>query len=514
MEQNSIDKKRIIKNTILLYGRMVLSLLINLYCGRVILQVLGVVDYGVYNVVAGVVVLFTFVSSPLYASTSRFLTFEIGTQNARRLNQVLSASMLIYLGLGLVVCLLTETVGLWFVKNVLVIPAERMNAAIWILHFSAISIFFSLLQSPFSADVISHERMDVFAAISLTEVFLKLIIVLCLAHVSYDKLIAYAFLISLLPVLTCVAYWRFCHAKFEEARGRRLYDRGVAKELLSFMGWSLTGGVSGICIGQGMNMLLNVFFGPAINAARGIAIQVQSALNSFSSNIQQAINPQITITYASNRLDDMHRLVVAGSKYTYLFLFIISLPIYCYTPYVLTLWLGAYPAYTVEFIRIILILNLIEAQTVSLIIANHATGDIKKFQIWVESVNMMILPLAYLFLRFVSSENPVAVYFILLLIELAAQCVRIAIVLPHIKMSLSFYVKKVIMPQVWFSVLMVVVGYGSVAVFGSPDIYQFIVVSGVLIVLGCLLAFFIALSQNERNYVISFCHRRSISKRL
>ena len=514
MEQNGIDKKRIIKNTFLLYGRMVLTLLINLYCGRVVLQALGVVDYGVYNVVAGVVVLFTFVSNPLYASTSRFLTFEIGTQNAKRLNQVLSVSMLIYLGLGLLVCLLTETLGLWFVKYVLVIPPERLSAAIWILHFSAISIFFSLLRSPFSADVISHERMDVFAIVSLIEVLLRLIIVLCLVHVGHDKLITYAFLMSLLPILSCMAYWHFCHANFEEARGQRQYDSGVAKELLSFMGWSLTGGVTGICNGQGMNMLLNVFFGPTVNAARGIAIQVQSALNSFSSNIQKAINPQITITYASNRLDDMHRLVAAGAKYTYLFLFIISLPIFCFAPYVLTLWLGEYPSYTVEFIRMTLILNLIDAQTVSLVIANHATGDIKKFQIWVELVNVATLPLAYLYLRFVSPENPLTVYYILLLITLAAQCVRIAIVLPNIKMSLSYYIHKVITPLVCFSALMIAVAYGCVTVISLPDLYQFLVVSGMLLVAGCILAFFVALSHSEKSYVISFCHRRPFGQRL
>lgn len=509
MEEKCADKRKIVKNTILLYGRMVFSLLINLYCSRLVLQALGVVDYGVYNVVGGVVALFTLISTPLYASTSRFLTFEIGTQNKKRLNQVLSVSSLIYLGFSILVCLLTETVGLWFVSNVLVIPGDRMQAAIWILHCSALSIFFSLIQSPFGADIISHERMDVFAAISLTDVFLRLVIVLCLVHVSTDRLVTYAFLMALIPVVTFVANWWFCHSRFEEAQGKRYYDRGVAKDLLSFMGWSLTGGLTGICNGQGINMLLNVFFGPAVNAARGIAINVQSALINFSSNIQQAINPQITITYASRRLDEMHKLVVAGAKFTYLILFIPSLPIFCYTPYVLTLWLGHYPTYTVEFVRIILVMNLIEAQTSSLIVANHATGDIKKFQICVESMNILMLPLAYLYLRFVSSENPVTVYFISLFISLAAQCVRIAIVLPNIRMRLSYYIKKVIMPLLEFSVLMAVVGYGCMAVVSLPDIYLFIAVGCIQLLLGCTLAFFVALTHREKNAVKSLCHHRS-----
>lgn len=446
MQQNGIDQRRLIKNTILLYGRMAFSLLINLYCSRVVLRTLGVVDYGVYDVVGGVVVLFTFFTGPLSAATSRFLTFEIGTQNTTRLNQVLSASILIHLVFALLVCLLTETIGLWFVSNVLVIPPERLHAAIWVLHFSVMSIFFSLLQAPFRADVIAHERMDAFAVISLAEIILKLILVLCLVYVSFDKLITYAFLVAAVSVFACVLYAWFCHARFVEAQGKRLYDQGVAKEQLSFIGWMLTGGISSICVGQGVNMILNVFFGPTVNAARSVAVQVQSALYNFSSNIQTALKPQITITYANHQLEDMHKLVVACSKYTFLFLLILSLPIFCLTSELLTLWLGHYPPYTVEFVRMILVLNLIEAQSGALIAANHATGRVKTFQIWVEAVNILVFPLSYLYLRFVSPETPIVVYYIAIAIALAAQCVRIAIVLPNIQMRFSYYFQKVIAP--------------------------------------------------------------------
>ena len=507
VEQKGIDKKRIIKNTILLYGRMVLSLLINLYCSRVVLQTLGVIDYGVFNVVGGVVMLFTFISGPLSASTGRFLTFEIGTQNKKRLNQVFSVSMLIHLVFALLVCLMTETVGQWFVLNVLVIPVERIHAAVWVLHFSVVSIFFSLVQTPLTSDVISHERMDAFAAISLTEVILRLIVVVCLAYVSADKLIVYALLLSLISMMSFVAYWRFCRLKFEEVRGKRYYDKGVAKDLLSFMGWSMTGGISGICNGQGLNMLLNVFYGPAVNAARGVAMQVQKALTNFSSNIQQALNPQITITYASHRLDDMHKLMVACTKFTYLIIFILSLPIFCYTPYVLTLWLGQYPPHAVDFIRIILMMNLIDAQTNSMIVANHATGDIKKYQIWVESVNVLALPLAYLYLRLISSENPAIVFLILLIVSLVAQGVRIAIVLPNIRMSFSYYLQRVIIPLLKFSVMMALLGCGCVLLISSPDIYMFILVVCFLFLMGCLLTFFVALSDSEKSIVVRQYHK-------
>lgn len=425
---------------------MLLSLLINLYCSRVVLRTLGVEDYGVYDVVGGVVVLFTFFTGPLSTSTSRFLTYEIGTQNKIRLNQVLTASIMIHLAFALMVCLLTETIGLWFVSNVLVIPPERLSAAFWVLHFSVISIFFSMLQTPFRSDVIAHERMDAFSVISLSEITLKLILVLCLVHVSFDKLITYAFLVCFVSVFAFVLYGWFCHARFEEAQGRRLYDRGVAKELLSFIGWMLTGGISSMCTGQGVNMVLNVFFGPSVNAARSVAVQVQSALYNFSSTIQTALKPQITITYASHQLDDMHKLVVACSKYTFLFLLVLSLPIFCLTPELLTLWLGHYPPYTVEFVRMILVLNLIEAQSGALIAANHATGRVKTFQICVEVVNILVFPLAYLYLRFVSPESPIVVYYITIVIALAAQCVRIGIVLPNIQMRFSYYFQKVLAP--------------------------------------------------------------------
>lgn len=507
MEHSSIDKKTIFKNTILLYTRMVLSLLISLYCSRVVLQALGVVNYGVYDVVGGVVVLFTLISGPLSASTSRFLTFELGTRNQRRLNEVLSVSILIHLGLAILVAVLTESVGLWFVSHVLVIPAERMHAAIWVLHFSALSMFFSILLTPYRADVISHERMDAFAVISLMEVFLKLFIVCSLTYVSSDKLITYAFLISLISVASFVAYWWFCHARFEEARGPRYYDRGVARDILSFMGWSLTGGITGICNGQGLNMLLNVFFGPSVNAARGVALQVQSALGNFSSNIQQALNPQITITYASNRLDDMYQLMAACAKYTYLFLFVLSMPIFCYTPYVLTLWLGHYPAYTVEFIRVILIINLIDAPTSSLIVANHATGHIRKYQIWVEMVYVLTLPLAYLYLRFISSDNPVAVYYITMIVTFLVQCVRISIVLPNIRMRLVYYFRMVIVPLLRFTVPMVVLGCGCVALVSSPGISAFVIMCCVQVLMGCVLTYFVALGPGERSVVNCQCQK-------
>lgn len=425
---------------------MLLSLLINLYCSRVVLRTLGVEDYGVYDVVGGVVVLFTFFTGPLSTSTSRFLTYEIGTQNKIRLNQVLTASIMIHLAFALMVCLLTETIGLWFVSNVLVIPPERLSAAFWVLHFSVISIFFSMLQTPFRSDVIAHERMDAFSVISLSEITLKLILVLCLVHVSFDKLITYAFLVCFVSVFAFVLYGWFCHTRFEEAQGRRLYDRGVAKELLSFIGWMLTGGISSMCAGQGVNMVLNVFFGPSVNAARSVAVQVQSALYNFSSTIQTALKPQITITYASHQLDDMHKLVVACSTFTFLFLFLLSLPIFCLTPTILTLWLGHYPPYTVEFVRMILVLNLIEALSGALISANHATGRVKTFQICVEAVNILVFPLSYLYLRLVSSDNPIVVYEITMVIALIAQCVRIAIVLPNINMRFSYYFRKVIVP--------------------------------------------------------------------
>lgn len=495
---NKLDVNRIARNTVLLYLRMLVSLVVNLYSSRIVLNALGVMDFGVYNVVGGVVSMFSLFSAPLSDSVRRFISFEIGTQNKDKLIEVFSDSVLIHLFFALIVILLTESIGYWFVVCVLDIPPERMSAALWVLHASAISIFFSILTIPYRSDVIAHERMDVFAIISLADVFLRLGIAIGLLYIYIDKLIYYAVLLAIISFFTYVTYLLYCRLKFEEVKSKSHYNIKVAKELLSFFGWTMTGAVSGTCNGQGINMILNVFFGPAVNAARGIAVQVQSAILSFSSNIQQAINPQITIAYASGNLNGMYKLVVAGSKYTYLFMFLLSMPIYYSTPYILQIWLGDYPQYTVPFLRMIIIINLFEVLSGPLIVANHATGRIRKYQIVVESVSILALPLSFIYLKFISSENPVYIYYIILMVSIFTHCVRVYIVLPNIMMKLSYYIKNVIWPLLCFSSLFSLSSYCLSFFVKTEDVSTFLLSSIMLELIGILISLYIALSNTER----------------
>lgn len=477
---------------------MIVSLVINLYTSRLILQALGIVDFGVYNVVGGVVLLFTIFTGPLSDSTRRFLSFEIGTQNKKRLTEVLSVSVLLHLVFSIFVVLLTESIGYWFVQNVLDIPADRLTAALWVLHFSVLSILFSILLIPYRADIIAHERMDAFAIISLIDIFLKLFVAIALLYYSSDKLILYSFLLALVSFLALVLNWGFCRLRFEEAKGKRIYNRQIAKDLLSFIGWTMTGGISGTCNNQGINMLLNVFFGASCNAARGIALQVQSAIISFSTNIQQAINPQITISYAANNLDGMHKLVEASSKYTYLLMFVISLPIFYHTPYILQLWLGEYPQYTVAFVRVVLLLNLIEVLSGPLVIANHSTGRIKKYQIVVESVLLLTLPVSYMYLKFVNHNNPNDVYYITLVFAIIAHCVRVSIVLPNIKMKLSQYLRNIIKPITIISFITIIVS-GIVDNFVNVnEFHKLLLVGSVGLISCCLSMYYIAFTDDDK----------------
>ena len=495
---NKIDANRIAKNTILLYLRMLVSLAVNLYASRIVLNALGVLDFGVYNVVGGVVSMFSLFSAPLSDSVRRFISFEIGTQNKQKLIEVFSDSVLIHFFFALIVILLAESIGNWLVISVLEIPNERMTAALWVLHASAVSIFFSILAIPYRSAVIAHERMDVFAIISVADVFLRLGISIGILYVFIDKLIYYSVLLAFISFLIFVSYLFYCRFQFEEVKSKSHYNIEVAKELLSFFGWTMTGAVSGTCNGQGVNMILNVFFGPTINAARGIAVQVQSAILSFSSNIQQAINPQITIAFASGNLDGMYKLVVAGSKYTYLFMFLISMPIFYSTPYILQIWLGDYPQYTVQFLRMILIINLFEVLSGPLIVANHATGRIKRYQIVVESVSILTLPLSFIYLKYITSNNPVYIYYLILLVSIITHCVRVYIVLPNIMMKLSYYIKNVIWPLLCFSILFAFASYCLSFLLKTENVTMLLFSSVILVIIGVLFSLYIALSNTER----------------
>ncbi len=514
---SEVNKNKIAANTIILYIRMMITLLISLYTSRVILRTLGVVDFGVYNVVGGVVTLFTVFSGPLYDSTMRFLTFELGRKNVYRLKQVFSSSLVLHIILGVIIFVLTESIGIWLVKCVLQIPTERINAAIYVLHFSALTIMLSVFCVPYRADVIAHEKMNVFAVISILEVVLRLIIVIALSHIGLDRLISYAFLLMILQVVVFSLYLFYCSRNFIESRTVKHANKGVLHELASFVGWSMTGGVTGVCNNQGINIVLNIFWGPIVNSARGIAVQVQSALSLFCKNIQEAINPQITKTYAAHDLDNMHNLLIASSKYSFLMMLLFAMPIYFQTEFVLEVWLGEYPPHTLEFVRCTVILSMIEILANPLIVSNHATGNIKKFQIIVESISILPLPLSLLVLN-IFEFPPEIVYYLLIVVALMAQTARMVLVLPRINMPYYIYIKIVLIPITLVTIFTFSTGMVVKVFFKPMGVAGFFMHSAIIVMVHVICSFYLAISIREREVLKelirrAFCKHMSFNKK-
>ena len=321
------DNKRITKNTIVLYLRMLFILCVGLFTSRVVLNALGIEDYGLYNVVGGFVAFFTFLNGAMSTATQRFITFELARGNLERQRTVFSMAIIIHWLLAIIIAFFSETVGLWFIYNELVIPESRFIAALWVYHCSVISICISIISIPYNALVIAHEKMSAFAYISISDCILKLVIVYFLTIISWDKLIFYAILLCFVSLLDRAIYGIYCHRHFAETKFRWVFNNCTFKEMTNIAGWSLFGNIAGICYTQGLNFLLNIFFGPAVNAARGIAVTVQGTLSGFISNFQMALNPQITKSYAIGDYQRMYSLIFASSKYSVFMLFLIILPI-------------------------------------------------------------------------------------------------------------------------------------------------------------------------------------------
>lgn len=441
----SKNTRRIAKNTAMLYIRMLLIMAVTLYTSRVILHVLGVEDYGIYNVVGGVVAMLGFLNASLGGASSRFITFALGKEKPEEVKEVFSTVLCIHFILAGIVVLLGETVGLWFVYHKLVIPTERMTAVLWVYHCAILTTVVSIISVPYNALIIAHERMSAFAYISVVEVGLKLLIVWLLVYLPGDKLIIYAVLYLLVQVVVRIIYSYYCSRRFVECRTILIWNRRLVSEIAVYAGWTVNGNFAVIGYTQGINILLNLFFGPIINAARAIAVQVQVAIMTFVQNFQTAIRPQIIKSYAVSDLLYMHTLIIAASKYGFFLMLLLAFPILLYTPVILKIWLGIVPEYTVVFVRIMLLTGLLTPLSGALINAIHATGDIRKFQIYEGTALLMVIPIAYALLKWkhISPEAVMLVYFF---VELFTQGIRVWIVLPKIGMSYSFYLYKVVIP--------------------------------------------------------------------
>ena len=441
-ENNNSNNKRIAKNTMLLYFRMIFIMVISLFTSRINLQSLGVENFGIYNVVGGVVAMFSVFSGSLSVSISRFITYELGKGNQEKLKKVFSTAVSIQIFLAICITILAEIIGIWFLNNKMNIPADRLNAANWVMHFSILAFAVNLISVPYNAAIIAHEKMGAFAYVSVFEVVAKLGITYYLFISPFDKLKTFAVLLFALSIALRLIYGVYCKRNFQECSYHFILDRDLIKQMTGFAGWSLFGLVAYSGYNYGLNILLNLFFGPVVNAARGIAFQVQNAVQGFSNNFQMALNPQIIKSYAQNDLKRMHQLIFASSKYAFFLLFFLSLPIIIETPMILSVWLTEVPDHTVNFIRLILALITFDSLGSSISIASQASGKIKKYQIWVGGIMMMIVPVAYICLKI--GTNPESVYIVYFIVCIIAHVVRMMIIKPIIKLSLREYLHKVL----------------------------------------------------------------------
>lgn len=425
------NNKRIAKNTILLYIRMLISVIVGLYTSRVVLNTLGASDYGVYNVVGGIVAMFTFLNTSMSGATSRFLTYEMGKGDDVRLAQTFSSAMMIHIGIALVVFILAETVGLWFLVNKLVIPEERMTAAHIVYQLSILSMMVTITQVPYNASIIAHEKMDVYAYVELLNVFLKLGIVYLLLIGHFDKLILYASLVFVVSLLIAIIYRVYCIRHFKECHIKRDVNKNIIKPMLSFSVWDLYGNMSVSFRSQGTTMLLNMFFGPLLNAANGIATSVHGIILGFANNVIMAFRPQIIKEYAANNLKRMSYLIENALKFTLALYLLIAIPLFAEADYVLKLWLKNVPDYTAFFLRIVLICSFFKLGNSILNIAIHATGKIKSVSFISGTIFLVNIPLMYVVMKM--GGNAYVAYTTLIPIDIATTLIGIFIVRKLIK---------------------------------------------------------------------------------
>ena len=399
MTDQIANTKRIAKNTLMLYFRMFFLMILGLFTSRVVLQALGETDYGIYNVVGGVVTLFTVISGSLTAAVTRFITFETGKGASADISKVYSAAVIVQVILAIVVILIAEPVGLWFIDNKMTIEPEKIVSARLVFHFSLLTFVINLLSVPQMAMITAHEKLSAYAYIGIVEGILKLSVALLIARTDTDRLILYAVLMTAIAFVVRCAYAVFCRVRFKDCRFKFSLERGVLREMSSFAGWNFIGSASGVLRDQGTNILVNLFFGPMLNAARGVALQLNNAVLGFVNNFMTAVNPQITKSFASGEHESMFNLVRKSAKFSYYLLLLLVMPILFNTEFLMELWLKDVPAHAVSFVRLFLIFSLSEVLSNPLITMVLATGNIRNYQLVVGGLQLLNLPVSYFLLQ-------------------------------------------------------------------------------------------------------------------
>lgn len=420
--QEKTNNKTIAKNTLFLYFRMMFTMVISLFTSRIILQKLGVDDYGIYQAVGGVVGFLSFINGALATGSSRFLTYALGEGNAEKLKRTFSTTLNIHIIISILVVIVAETIGLWFLYHKMVIAPERMTAAVYTYHLSILTAVFTLTQVPYNATIVAHEKMSIYAYMSIFEVSAKLLVCYLLAIGGFDRLMMYATLLLSVQVGIMCFYRFYCSRHFEEARFSFSFDKKIFKEIAGFSGWSMFANASIALNSQGVLILLNMFFAPAVVAARAISLQVNMAANQFVSNFRQAANPQIVKKYAAGDYEGSKHLLLESTKYSYYMMYLIALPV-CLLAYpLLKLWLGIVPEYTVPFLQIVIVQSLFQVFDTSFYTALYAKGRLRENALTSPTLGLLIFPITYAFFKLgysplILSWTSLAVYAILGMVQ-------------------------------------------------------------------------------------------------
>lgn len=471
----SQDKKRIAKNTLMLYFRQILILLVSLYTVRVVLDVLGAEDYGIYNVVAGVVTMLSFLSGTMSSATQRFFSFALGQNDNEQLKKIFSVNIVIYFAIAIIAVLLLETIGLWFVNNHLVIPEGRFDAAVFIYHFAVLTFVVSILTSPFMAIIIAHEDMHIFAYVSIIEALLKLGVVFLLMYIDVDKLQLYGVLLFIVTVINAIIYLSIALRKYEECQFKKLYwDKGLLKEITGFTGWTLFGQISTVARNQSVTILINQFFNPVVVASRAIALSINSHIGVFANNFNTSLYPPIIKSYSSGNKREMFSLIYNGSKLTFFLMWIISLPMLLELETIFNIWLKETPHDAVLFTRLAIIESLIISLSLPIGTAARAPGKMKTYELTLGIIQISIFFISWLVLKM--GYSAYSVFLVAIGANILMFFVRLYIVSNLIDLPIKEFMTKVTVPVISVIILSVIPSYAFQQLLPKGLIYSIIII--------------------------------------
>ncbi len=498
------DNKRILKNTLLLYVRMFITLGISLFTTRVIFQALGLDNMGIYNLVGGVISMLGFLNGSMSSASQRFLSFELGRNDESNLKKVFGLVLLIHCILACIVLVLSETIGLWFVNTQLVIAPERMLAANWVYQTAILSSLLGIIKVPFTASIMAHEKMGIYAYFSLIDVVFKLLIVYALWYIPGDSLIIYAMLLMLSGIVDFLISMIYCLWKFQECQLRFVWEKNIFKQIFSFSGWNLVGQVVIISNDQVLNIFLNWFYGTVVNGARGIALRINGIIVQFVYQFQVALNPPIVKSYASGDWVGMQLLISRGMKISFLLMMVLSYPFIIETDWVLTLWLGESPQYTAWFARLAIINTLLDSMTGPIVTGVQASGRLKRMQIYTSIALLTVLPISYFLLEI--GLEPYWVTLSNILVSFVTLYIRLSILQRNVGIGKKQLIKEAVLPC-YLSAIVSIMPPLLFHFVSERNINNFVLSCIISVVSSMMLSYFIGLNHSEKQFVLSIARR-------